>query len=73
MTAVMSLIVVVPIMLIMSSFMPGEAKLSSLAMLMLPLVYLVFGYIMTVIGCAFYNLVARFVGGIEYESSSNPN
>ncbi len=73
MTAAMSLIIVVPIMLVMSAFMPGEAKFSALGMLMLPVVYLVFGYIMTVIGCAFYNLVSRFVGGIEFESNSNVN
>ena len=73
MTAAMSLIVVVPMMLIMSAFMPGEGKLSALAMLMLPVGYLVVGYIMTAIGCAFYNLVAKFVGGIEYESSSSAN
>ncbi|MBT9527671.1 MAG: hypothetical protein IV105_20640 [Rhizobacter sp.] len=71
MTAAMSLIVVVPMMLIMSAFMPNESKFSALGMLMLPVVYLVVGYIMTAIGCAFYNLVAKFVGGIEYESSSS--
>jgi hypothetical protein len=69
-SAVMSLIIVVPMMLIMSAVMPGEAKFSSLTLLMLPLFYLVLGYIMTAIGCAFYNLVAKFVGGIEYESNS---
>ena len=73
MTAAMSLIVVVPMMLIMSSFMPGESKFSALGMLLLPVGYLVVGYIMTAIGCAFYNLVAKFVGGIEYESSSSAN
>jgi lipopolysaccharide export LptBFGC system permease protein LptF len=71
MTAVMSLIIVVPMMLIMSSMMPGATKFSSLGMLVVPFVYLVFGYVMTVIGCAFYNMVAKFVGGIEYESEAS--
>jgi hypothetical protein len=39
--------------------------------LLFPLAYLVMGYIMTVIGCALYNFVSRYTGGIEFEVSSD--
>ena len=33
-----------------------------------PLAYLLMGYIMVAIGCWFYNLMFRFIGGIEFET-----
>lgn len=33
-----------------------------------PVAYLVMGYIMVVLGCALYNLMFRFIGGIEFET-----
>jgi hypothetical protein len=33
-----------------------------------PLLYLVIGYIMIVIGCWFYNFMFKYLGGIEYET-----
>lgn len=35
--------------------------------IVLPLCYLVFGYIFTAIGCWFYNVMYRVVGGVEIE------
>lgn len=35
--------------------------------LWLPFIYGIFGFITTAIGCAFYNMVAKFFGGIEVE------
>jgi hypothetical protein len=33
-----------------------------------PLMYLVMGYVMVVVGCWFYNFMFRYLGGIEYEA-----
>ena len=67
-TAVVSLIFLIPVFLIMS-LVPGEAKLPIWAILVLPVVYLVFTYIGTLIACALYNVIVPMVGGIEYDSS----
>jgi hypothetical protein len=60
----------VPVMLVMLAVAPGEAGMSVGALVFAPLIYLVFGYIITVIGCAIYNLTFKFTGGIEYESNT---
>ncbi len=36
--------------------------------LLFPLIYLVMGYVMVALGCWFYNLMFKYVGGIEYET-----
>lgn len=36
-------------------------------LLLAPFFYAVVGFIFTAIGCAFYNLIARYTGGIEVE------
>lgn len=37
----------------------------------LPVFYLVFGYISVAIGCAIYNFCYRFIGGIEFETEEH--
>jgi hypothetical protein len=32
-----------------------------------PLLYLIFGYLTTLIGCTIYNYMFKFIGGFEYE------
>lgn len=74
-TALVSLLFVVP-MAVMFSFTPAGvdahgdpvSQPSALFFLLFPLAYLVMGYIMTAVGCALYNLMFRYIGGIEYES-----
>ena len=39
-----------------------------LMLLLFPLLYLIIGYIATAIACAVYNLLARFIGGFEFET-----
>jgi len=69
MMALMALIIMVPFTLVFAVFVPASANKPPLLMLLLlPLLYLVVGYISTVIGSALYNLVCRFVGGFEFES-----
>jgi hypothetical protein len=66
--AVSSLVFVIPLMLIASSFAPEGAGMSGLAVLAFPLVYLVFGYLSVTIGCWVYNLLFPYIGGIEFQS-----
>ena len=35
--------------------------------ILFPILYLVFGYLMTVIGSAIYNFFFRYIGGFEFE------
>ena len=70
-----SLLFVVP-MFIAFSFMPTgvdargnpvEPPPAFLAFLF-PFVYLIMGYIMVAVGCWFYNFMAKYLGGFEYEA-----
>jgi hypothetical protein len=51
---------------------PKEAGFGTGLALALPILYGVLGFIFTAIGCALYNLVAGWVGGIEVELDSSP-
>lgn len=72
-----SLLFVVP-MAIAFSFIPAGVGTNGnpfpqppVAMfLLLPILYLIMGYIMVAVGCAFYNFMFKFIGGIEYESKN---
>lgn len=68
MMAVISLVVMIPFTLIFAAFAPSANKPPIYMLFVLPIIYLVVGYVSTVIGSAFYNLIYKFVGGIEYES-----
>jgi hypothetical protein len=35
--------------------------------LMFPVMYLLMGYIMVIIGCWLYNVITKYIGGLEYE------
>jgi len=48
-------------------FAPKETGLGTGFALALPMLYGVAWFIFTVIGCAIYNLVAGWVGGVEVE------
>mgnify|MGYP001766157488 CR=1 FL=1 len=74
-TALGSLVFVVPMALLASFVPPGVdtggnpvSQPSAAFFLIFPVVYLVMGYLMTALGCALYNLMFRYLGGIEYES-----
>jgi hypothetical protein len=67
--AVTSLIFFVPFFLLASLFGAGQA-MPIWAAIIVPLIYLVIGYIGVVIGCALYNVLVPFTGGIEYESTA---
>lgn len=70
-----SAIFVIPIMLISfiagsSSGIPGSgfgAMFSGVFLIIMPILYGIFGFIFVAIGCLLYNVIAKFVGGIEIE------
>ena len=72
-TAVTSLIFVVPMFLIMSFAAPAfdqhgnPLTFPKLIIVLVPLFYLVLGYLGTVIGAAIYNLLFKYIGGFEVE------
>lgn len=68
-TALNSLLILVPIMLLTSVFRPAEAP-PALFLVALPLLYFVIGYVMAVIACTVYNFMYRFIGGVEFETQS---
>lgn len=68
--AVGSLVLIVPMMLVMMATAPEGARMPAFMFLLMPLFYLVMGYVMVVIGCALYNVMFKYVGGIEFESRS---
>lgn len=70
--AVSSLVFVVPFMLIASATAPqGSGAMPLFMVVLFPLFYLVFGYVMVAIGCWLYNVMFKYIGGIEYESRSD--
>jgi hypothetical protein len=56
----------IPFMLLASMYGEGFGFGFGFALLF-PVIYGVFGFIFTAIGCLFYNIVAGWVGGIEIE------
>jgi uncharacterized membrane protein YagU involved in acid resistance len=73
MMAVVSLVFILPFGLLAAAFSPSEAGAGFGVgfLIAAPLIYLVAGYIMTIISCALYNFVSRLVGGIEYEAEAS--
>jgi hypothetical protein len=67
-TAVSSLVFVVPFMLFASFASPPGSAPPFFVVLLFPLLYLVLGYVMVAIGCAVYNFMFKYIGGIEYEA-----
>lgn len=65
--AVGCLVFFVPMFLIMVLFSPAEQRPPVIALLLVPVFYLVFGYVMVAIGCVVYNFMFKYVGGIEID------
>lgn len=68
-----SLIFLMPMFLVMSFSMPhldqhgNPVYFPGFIFLIMPFFYLVFGYISVVMGCFIYNLLVKYIGGIEFE------
>lgn len=68
-----SLVFIIPMMLMMFAISPGTdahgnaVKIPYAILIAMPFIYLIFGYVMTIIMCKIYNVVTGFVGGFEFE------
>ena len=61
-------LLLVPIFVVMSVVTPQEAGGFGIGVaLVFPVIYGVLGYVFVALGCLLYNVVARWVGGIEVE------
>jgi hypothetical protein len=71
--AVISLIFVIPAFLLVSMTGASAQGMPLWVMFILPVIYLIVGYIATVIWCALYNVITPMTGGIEYDANpGNP-
>lgn len=73
--AVLYFVMSIPLVAIMAlSFIaaPEGASFPVGLLIAMPFLYLIFGFIFTVIGAWVYNLVAGWVGGVEYTSIEKP-
>ena len=72
-TAISSLIFIVPMVVIVLLMAPpvdqhgNPTTIPTLMMFLMPIAYLIFGYISVAIGCLIYNFITKFIGGIEFE------
>jgi hypothetical protein len=69
--AVGSLVFLVPFFIFASFAAPAEQAPPAWLFLLFPVIYLVLGYIMVAVGCALYNFMYRYIGGIEYTAKSD--
>lgn len=58
-------------MLLMFSAMPSgtDTHFSSLMFFILPIFYLIFGYVSVAVMCLVYNVMQKFTGGFEFETT----
>lgn len=68
--AIGSLVFVLPFMLWAQMVMPDGMGPSSLMILLFPFIYLVVGYLVVLTGCAVYNTLVRYTGGLTFESAA---
>lgn len=64
--ALLSLIFI-PFMLIASSLAPDGSGFGLLFVIGMPVLYIIMGFIGGIIGAFFYNIAAKWVGGVELE------
>ena len=68
--AIGSLVFLVPMFLIFAFAAPQEGGPPAFVVLLFPLMYLVFGYLSVAVGCWLYNIMFKYIGGIEYEPAA---
>jgi hypothetical protein len=67
--ALSSLLIVVPILLIGSLLGPRGMGPPFFMAVLFPLLYLVIGYVTVIVGCLLYNVMYKYIGGIEFEAN----
>ena len=65
--AVISIVFLLPFFLLASALAPASVKLPTFMIFVIPVLYLVVGYVSVAITCLIYNGFARVTGGIEFE------
>ena len=67
-----ALVVAVPFFAAISAIAPAGAAnaFPATMILIMPVVYLVFGYLSIAAGCLMYNIMFKYLGGIEFEAQS---
>lgn len=71
--AISSLFFLIPMFMFMSLSMPpvdahgNPVNFPLFTLLIMPIFYLVFGYLFVALGCLIYNFLVKFIGGIEFE------
>ncbi|MEO6918727.1 MAG: hypothetical protein ABI171_06860 [Collimonas sp.] len=74
--ALLYFVISLPFVILMSLFfavVPGVKAPMTGMMFVFPFLYLIFGFIFTVIGAWIYNLVAKWVGGVEFTTTEIEN
>jgi len=66
--AVGSLFFMVPFMLFAIASAPPQARPPVFFLIGMPFMYLVMSYLSVIIGCWLYNVLYRYIGGIEFEA-----
>jgi hypothetical protein len=69
--AVSSLVFLIPVFLIFAAIAPAQARPPMVMFLVMPVMYLLVGYVMVAIGCAIYNFMFQYIGGVEFESTGD--
>lgn len=66
-----AVLVPISVMFLLLPAPPGAegSKSAVLVFLFLPLFYLVCGYAFVAIGCWFYNLMFKYIGGVEFQTT----
>lgn len=67
--AASSLVFMVPFGLFFLFAAPPGQRGEAAMFLFMPFAYLIFGYLSVAVGCAVYNFMFRYVGGIEFEAT----
>ena len=67
--AVTSLIFILPLFVFFGLVGGSGGRPPVLTVLIMPVIYLVLGYVTVAIGCAIYNFMYRYIGGIEFEAT----
>ncbi|HMH56380.1 MAG TPA: hypothetical protein VK535_08965 [Gemmatimonadales bacterium] len=65
-------LVFIPFFILSMQFAPNKGGIGPGFALAIPVLYGLAGFIFTAIGCALYNLVAKYLGGIEVELETSP-
>jgi len=76
--AVLSAVITIPFVLLMAVIatrLPpvdqhgNPVNFPYFMLIIMPLLYLVFGYLFTALWCAVYNWIVKYTGGLEFETS----